>query len=141
MCHPPPHNFVLFELDFDVKFPLLRLFLFLSDLKSTIAFCVHHYHFVHCIFFCKSVIWNCLHPEEKGFCWYYLLAKLPEILIIVVKKLYKMQIAKIEWYSCFWITYMNDRKNLLIILLIGSLFCQPSYHDYPNSCMRPHMYT
>ena len=33
---PPPHNFILFELDFDVKFPLLRLLLFLSDLKSTI---------------------------------------------------------------------------------------------------------
>ena len=31
-----PHNFILFELDFDVKFPLLRLLLFLSDLKSTI---------------------------------------------------------------------------------------------------------
>ena len=34
---PPPHNFILFELDFDVKFPLLRLLLFLSDLKSTIS--------------------------------------------------------------------------------------------------------
>ena len=32
----PPHNFILFELDFDLKFPLLRLLLFLSDLKSTI---------------------------------------------------------------------------------------------------------
>ena len=31
-----PHNFILFELDFDVKFPLLRLLLFLSDLKSAI---------------------------------------------------------------------------------------------------------
>ena len=29
-----PHDFILFELDFDVKFPLLRLLLFLSDLKS-----------------------------------------------------------------------------------------------------------
>ena len=34
--HPPPYNFILFELDFDVKFPLLRLLLFLSDLKSAI---------------------------------------------------------------------------------------------------------
>ena len=34
--HVPPHNFILFELDFDIKFPLLRLLLFLSDLKSTI---------------------------------------------------------------------------------------------------------
>ena len=25
---PPPHNFILFELDFEVKFPLLRLELF-----------------------------------------------------------------------------------------------------------------
>ena len=33
---PTPHNFILFELDFDIKFPLLiRLLLFLSDLKST----------------------------------------------------------------------------------------------------------
>ena len=32
----PPHNFILFELDFDVKFPLLHLLLFLSVLKSTI---------------------------------------------------------------------------------------------------------
>ena len=36
MLPPPPPNFVLFELDLDVKFPLLRLLLFLSDLKSTI---------------------------------------------------------------------------------------------------------
>ena len=33
---PPPHNIILFELDFIVKFPLLRLLQFLSDLKSTI---------------------------------------------------------------------------------------------------------
>ena len=31
-----PHNFILFKLDFDVKLPLFRLLLFLSDLKSTI---------------------------------------------------------------------------------------------------------
>ena len=36
MLPPTPHNFILFELDFDVKFPLLRPLLFLSDLKSTI---------------------------------------------------------------------------------------------------------
>ena len=30
----PPPNIILFELDFDVKFPLLQ---FLSDLKSTIV--------------------------------------------------------------------------------------------------------
>ena len=35
----PPHNFILFELDFDVKFPLLCLLLFLSNLKSTILCC------------------------------------------------------------------------------------------------------
>ena len=35
---PPPYNFILFKLDFDVKFPLLRLLLFLSDLKTTIVF-------------------------------------------------------------------------------------------------------
>jgi hypothetical protein len=34
----PPHNIILFELDFDVKFPLLGLLLFLSDLKSTIVY-------------------------------------------------------------------------------------------------------
>jgi hypothetical protein len=39
MLPPPPHNFFSFELDFDVKFPLLRLLLF--DLKSTIS-----YHFL-----------------------------------------------------------------------------------------------
>ena len=33
------HNIILFELDFNVKFPLLRLLQFLSDLKSTI--CIH----------------------------------------------------------------------------------------------------
>ena len=40
MLPPPPKkqtNFILFELDFDVKFPLLRLSLFLSDLKGTIT--------------------------------------------------------------------------------------------------------
>ena len=31
-----PHNFILFELDFNAKFPLLGLLLFLIDLKSTI---------------------------------------------------------------------------------------------------------
>ena len=39
MLPPPPPNFTLFQLDFDVKFPLLRLLLFLIDLKSTI-FCL-----------------------------------------------------------------------------------------------------
>ena len=34
MLTPTPH--ILFELDFDVKLPLLRLLLFISDLKSTI---------------------------------------------------------------------------------------------------------
>ena len=34
MLPPTPHNFILFELDFDAKFSLLRLLLFLSDLKS-----------------------------------------------------------------------------------------------------------
>ena len=36
MLPPTLHNFILFELDFDEKFPLLRLLLFLRDLKSTI---------------------------------------------------------------------------------------------------------
>ena len=36
VANNPPHNFILLELNFDVKFPLLRLLLFLSDLKSTI---------------------------------------------------------------------------------------------------------
>ena len=31
-----PHNFILFELDFNVKFLLLRLLQFSIDLKSTI---------------------------------------------------------------------------------------------------------
>ena len=31
---PPSHNFILFELH---RFPLLRILLFLSDLKSTIC--------------------------------------------------------------------------------------------------------
>ena len=30
----PPHNIILFELDFEVKFPLLRILQFLSDLKK-----------------------------------------------------------------------------------------------------------
>ena len=33
MFSPPPHNFILFELDSDIKFPLLRHLLFLSDLN------------------------------------------------------------------------------------------------------------
>ena len=33
----PTHNFILFVLNFDVKFLFLRLLLFLSDLKSTIS--------------------------------------------------------------------------------------------------------
>ena len=37
MLPPPPHNFILFQLDFDVKLPLLRPLLFLNDLKSTIS--------------------------------------------------------------------------------------------------------
>ena len=36
MLPPTPTNYILFVLDFDVKFPLLRLLLFLSDLKSTV---------------------------------------------------------------------------------------------------------
>ena len=35
---PPPHNIILFELDFNVKFPLLRILQFLSDLKSIFCF-------------------------------------------------------------------------------------------------------
>ena len=40
---PHPHTTLscLHELDFDVKFPLLRLLLFLSDLKSTILSQIH----------------------------------------------------------------------------------------------------
>ena len=34
MLPPTPHNFILFELDFDVKFPLLRLLLFTKWLKK-----------------------------------------------------------------------------------------------------------
>ena len=37
MLPPTPHNIILFELDFDVKFPLSRLLQFLSNLKSTIV--------------------------------------------------------------------------------------------------------
>ena len=36
MLPPPPQKIILFELDFKIKFPLLRLLKFLSDLKSTI---------------------------------------------------------------------------------------------------------
>ena len=39
---PRPNNLILFEFDFDVKFPLLRLLLFLSELKSTI-FSIHFF--------------------------------------------------------------------------------------------------
>ena len=34
----PPHNIIIFELDFNVKLSLLRLLYFLIDLKSTIIF-------------------------------------------------------------------------------------------------------
>ena len=34
---PPPQNIILFELNFNVKCPLLRLLHLLSDLKSTIV--------------------------------------------------------------------------------------------------------
>ena len=36
MISLPPHNIILFELDFNEKFPLLHLLQFLSDLKITI---------------------------------------------------------------------------------------------------------
>ena len=36
MLPPTPPNFILFQLDFDVKFPLLRPLLFLNVLKSII---------------------------------------------------------------------------------------------------------
>ena len=36
MLPPTAHNIILNELDFDIKFTLLRLLQFLSDLKSTI---------------------------------------------------------------------------------------------------------
>ena len=32
--HVPPHNIILFELDFNVKFNLLRILQFLSDLSD-----------------------------------------------------------------------------------------------------------
>ena len=32
----PPQNIILFQLDFNVKFPMLRLLQFLADLKRTI---------------------------------------------------------------------------------------------------------
>ena len=35
MLPPPPHNIILYEIDFDIKFPLLRLLQFLSYLKGT----------------------------------------------------------------------------------------------------------
>ena len=35
-CHPPPHSITLFELYLTVKFPLLRLLQFQSDLESTV---------------------------------------------------------------------------------------------------------
>ena len=38
MRPPPLPYFNLFQLDFDIKFPLLRLLLFLIDLKSTIVY-------------------------------------------------------------------------------------------------------
>ena len=31
---PNPHSIILFEFDFNIKFPLLRLLHYLSDLKS-----------------------------------------------------------------------------------------------------------
>ena len=33
---PPPHNIILFEKDFNAKFPMLCLLQFLSGLKNTI---------------------------------------------------------------------------------------------------------
>ena len=41
---PIPHNIILFELDFDVKFPLSCLLQFLIDLKSTILFYKKYKH-------------------------------------------------------------------------------------------------
>ena len=35
VASPPQHNNILFELDFNVKFPLLLLLQFQSDLKSS----------------------------------------------------------------------------------------------------------
>ena len=38
MLPPTPHNIILLEVYFRVKFPLLRLLHFLSDFNSTILF-------------------------------------------------------------------------------------------------------
>ena len=41
-----PHSFILLELDFDEKFPLLGLLLFLNDLKSTIFLTLNFVNFI-----------------------------------------------------------------------------------------------
>ena len=54
----PPPNFILFELDFDVKFPLLRLLLFLIDFKSTILDYSDQKNICSCILF-TAFKWKC----------------------------------------------------------------------------------
>ena len=54
----PPHNFILFKLDFDVKCPLLRLIQFLSDLKSTIL-CVLHIFTIQFFFLIMIKLIHC----------------------------------------------------------------------------------
>ena len=58
MLPPPPYNIILFELDFNVKFPLLRLLQFLSDSKNT--FLGYQYYicrgYVLCIFYITEYI-------------------------------------------------------------------------------------
>ena len=47
-CPAPPHIITLFKLDFNVKFPLLSLLHFLSDLKSTILCLKSDLIFLYC---------------------------------------------------------------------------------------------
>ena len=68
---PPPHNFILFQLDFDVKFPLLRLLLFLIDyFKRGEMFLYQHFlliyiksiffslHYLHILLYYNNGIFN-----------------------------------------------------------------------------------
>ena len=55
MFPPPPHNFILFELDFDIKFPLLRLLLILSGLKSNILMIVLKIYYLQ---FKSDLVWR-----------------------------------------------------------------------------------
>ena len=70
----PPHNFNLFELDFSVKFPSLRLLQFLIDLKGL---CL-----IRVMSIVVAYIWTIAGSLSGGFRWISLV--IPGYLMVIL---------------------------------------------------------